>query len=231
MKMRSKRYKKALTLVNRDALYKLREAVGILKQFPRVKFDETIDLNFKLGIDPAQTDQNVRFAVNLPHGTGKSLKVLCFCKGEDAKGAEAAGADYVGAEELVQKVSDGWLDFDVIIAHPDMMKHVSKLGRVLGPKGLMPSPKAGTVTAEIGKAVKEIKRGKIELKNDKTAGVHIGIGKLSFDDKAILENAQTIVKVLLQHKPSSSRGDFIRRAAISTSQGPGIRLDVTALLN
>ena len=231
MKMRSKRYKKALTLVNRDAFYKLREAVEILKQYPRVKFDESIDLNFKLGIDPAQTDQNVRFAVNLPHGTGKSLKVLCFCKGEEAKGAESAGADYVGAEELVQKVADGWLDFDVIIAHPEMMKHVSKLGRVLGPKGLMPSPKAGTVTPEIGKAVKEVKKGKVELKNDKTAGVHIGIGKLSFDDKAILENAQTIVKALLQHKPSSSRGDFIRRVAISTSQGPGIRLDVTALLN
>ena len=231
MRVRSKRYKKALEIVDRNLLYKLREAVGLVKQFPKVKFDETVDLNFKLGIDPAQTEQNVRFAVNLPHGTGKSLKVLCFCKGEEARKAEAAGADFVGAEELVQKVSDGWLGFDVIVAHPDMMKNVSKLGRVLGPKGLMPSPKAGTVTPDIAKAVQEVKKGKVELKNDKTAGVHIGIGKVSFDDKAILENAQTVVKALLQHKPSSSRGDFIRRAAISTSQGPGIRLDVAALLN
>ncbi|MBI4431845.1 MAG: 50S ribosomal protein L1 [Candidatus Omnitrophica bacterium] len=231
MKHRSKRYKKALELFDRNVLHKLRDAVGLIKQFPRVKFDETVDLNFKLGIDPAQTEQNVRFSVSLPFGTGKNVKVLCFCKGEEARKAQTAGADYVGAEDLVQKISDGWFEFDVIVAHPDMMKNVSKLGRVLGPKGLMPSPKAGTVTTEIGKAVEEVKKGKVELKNDKTAGVHIGVGKVSFDDKAILENAHTVIKALIQHKPASSRGEFIRRAAISTSQGPGVRLDVATLLN
>lgn len=230
MKARSKRYRKACELVNEEKQYRLREAVGVIKQYPRAKFDETVEINFKLGIDPSQSDQNIRLAVNLPNGAGKKVRVLCFVKGEEARAAEAAGAEHVGGEELVEKVLGGWMDFDVLIAHPDLMRHVSKLGRVLGPKGLMPSPKAGTVTPQVGQAVKEVKRGKVELKNDKTAGVNVGVGKLSFEESALLENAQAVIRALQSAKPSSSRGDFIRRASISTSQGPGIRLEIASLL-
>jgi len=226
---RSKRYKKALEMVDRTKFFPLRDAVTLLKQLPSAKFDESVDVNFNLGIDPSQTDQNIRFAVNLPNGSGKTVRVLCFCQGESAKGAKAAGAEHVGGEELVNKVSGGWLDFDVVIAHPEMMRQVSKLGRLLGPKGLMPSPKAGTVTPNIGKAVEEVRQGKIELKNDKTAGLHIGVGKVSFEEKALQENIRAVVKAVVAHKPSSSRGVFLRRVTISTSQGPGIRLEVASI--
>ena len=183
MSKKSKRYKEVAKLVEKGKHYTLDEAMGILEKYPKVKFDETVEVSFKLGIDPKKSDQLVRGTVALPQGTGKKMRVAVFCKGENEKIAKEKGADFVGSDDLIQKINSGWLDFDVAIATPDMMKEISRLGRVLGPRGLMPSPKAGTVTTDIGKAVDEVKKGKIEFRVDKQADIHVGVGKVSFGAK------------------------------------------------
>lgn len=226
---RSKRYQKRTALVEEGKQYSLTEAVKILKKVEKSKADETISLSFQLGVRAEQGDENVRGTVSLPHGSGRSQRVLCFAKGEGAKEAEAAGADFVGAEELVEKVKNGFLDFDVVVAHPDMMREVSKLGRVLGPKGLMPTPKTGTVTPQVGKAVKEVKGGRIEFKSDKTAGLHAVCGKLSFTEEALLENARTVIKAVKDSKPATSKGEYLRTIHIAATHGPGLRLNTGAL--
>jgi large subunit ribosomal protein L1 len=217
-----------LKLVDREKKYPLDQAIKILKQVEKTKFDETVALSFQLGIKTAANEM-VRGTVSLPHGTGSTVKVLCFCKGESAREAETAGADVIGAEELVKKVQDGWLEFDVVVAHPDMMREVSKLGKVLGPRKLMPSPKTGTVTPHVGRAVSELKAGRIEFKSDKTGGLHAPCGKLSFDEKKLLENAQVIIRAVKEAKPIGSKGDYLKSAAVTATQGPGIRLAVATL--
>jgi large subunit ribosomal protein L1 len=203
--------------------------VKILKKVEPGKSDETISLNFQLGIKAEAGDENVRGTVSLPHGSGRSVRVICFTKGETVKDAEEAGADIVGGEDLVEKVKNGFLDFDVVVAHPDMMREVSKLGRVLGPKGLMPTPKTGTVTPQIAKAVKEVKAGRIEFKSDKTAGLNAVCGKLSFSEEAILENARVVIKAVRDAKPQISKGEYLRSVTISATHGPGIKLSTGAL--
>lgn len=225
----SKRYKVRLSGVEREKLYTLDEALQALKKINNAKYDETVALNIQLGIKPDQSDQLVRGTVSLPNGSGKDIRVICFCKGEEAKAAQAAGANHVGGEELVQKVQEGWFDFDAVVAHPDMMREVSKLGRVLGPRGLMPTPKTGTVTPDVGRAVKELKAGRVEFKNDKTAGLHVICGKLSFSETALKENIQAAIKAIRDAKPSSSRGEYLRKISVSPTQGPGISLAVSAL--
>jgi large subunit ribosomal protein L1 len=226
---RSKRYQKRAALVEEGKIYSLPEAVKILKKVEMGKADETVSLSFQLGIKSEAGDENVRGTVSLPHGSGRTQRVLCFAKGEGAKDAEAAGADFVGAEELVEKVKNGFLDFDVVVAHPDMMREVSKLGRVLGPKGLMPTPKTGTVTPQVGRAVKEVKGGRIEFKSDKTAGLHAVCGKLSFGEEAILENARTVIKAVKDSKPATSKGEYLKTIHIATTHGPGLKLNTGAL--
>jgi len=223
MKKHGKRYREAEKLIDRSKAYTIEEAIETLQKLPKPKFNETVEINFQLGIDP-KANETVRGMVSLPHGTGKTVKVLCFCRGEEAKDAEAQGADYVGADDLVAKIQSGWMDFDVVVAHPDMMRDISKLGRVLGPKGLMPSPKSGTVTKDIGKIVGELKKGKIEYKSDKTAGLHVPCGKVSFKKEALVENIKVIMRAIGSSKPASSKGDYLKSVYVSTSQGPGIRL-------
>ena len=225
----SKRHKETQKLVDKNKIYNLTEAIEILKKFPKAKFDETVEISFKLGVDPKKSDQLVRGTVILPHGTGKKVRVVVFCKGENEKIAREQKADFVGSDDLVQKINSGWLDFDVAIATPDMMKQISRLGRVLGPRGLMPSLKAGTVTPDVKKAVNEVKKGKIEFKVDKQADIHIGIGKFSFDSKALYENIHSLIKAIIDHKPSQAKGQYIKSMAIATTMGSGIRLDVSSL--
>jgi len=228
--VRSKRYREREKLVDKKRVYSVEEAVEILKKFPGGKFDETLDLNFQLGVDTKQPDGMIRGSVSLPNGSGKKVKIICFCKGEGAKDALAAGADFVGAEELVQKVQGGWLEFDVVVSHPDMMREVSKLGRILGPKGLMPSPKTGTVATDMGKTVQELKKGKIEIRSDKTGGLHVGCGKLSFTKEALIENAKAVARAVSDIKPASAKGDYLQSVSISVTQGPGMKLQVASLL-
>jgi len=228
--VRSKRYKEALKLNEKGKHYTLSEAVDILKKCPKVKFDETVEISFKLGVNPKKSEQLVRGTVALPHGTGKKMRVAVFCKGENEKIATEKGADFVGSDELVQKINSGWLDFDVAIATPDMMKDISKLGRILGPRGLMPNPKAGTVTADVGKAIDEVKKGKIEFRVDKQADIHAGVGKISFESSKLCQNIASLLKVLIERKPSQVKGQYIRSAVISTTMGPGVRLDLASLL-
>ena len=225
----SKRFQKRQQLVDREKFYTLDEAVKILKQVEPAKFDETVSLNFQLGIHPEQSDEMVRGTVNLPNGSGQKRRVICFCKGEAAREAEAAGADVVGAEELVKKIQDGWMEFDAVVAHPDMMREVSKLGRVLGPKGLMPSPKTGGVTPQVGRAVKEMKAGRVEFKTDKTGGLHAICGKLSFSENAILENARAVVRAVREARPAAVKGDYFKAATLAATQGPGVTLSLNSL--
>lgn len=225
----SKRYRECIKLVDKNKAYILEEAISILREAPRAKFDETVELSFKLGIDPKKSDQMVRGTVSLPHGTGKSLRVAVFCKSEQAGLAEEAGADFVGSDELIRKVQSGWLEFDVAIATPDMMRELSKVGRILGPRGLMPSPKSGTVSQDVAKVVGEVKKGKIEFKSDKQAGVHVGIGKISFEENALYENAHSLINAVISHKPAQLKGRYIKSMAVSTTMGPGIKLDLASL--
>lgn len=220
-----KRYLEGAKLVNADTLYSPADAIRLLKQMPKAKFDENIDVAIRLGIDPKQADQQVRGTVALPAGTGKSVRVLVFAKGEKAKEAEAAGADYVGAEEFVEKIQGGWTDFDVAIATPDLMSLVGRLGRVLGPRGLMPNPKAGTVTFDIARAVKEIKAGKIEYRVEKAGILHTGIGKASFTEEQLLANLTALVEAVVRAKPASAKGQYLRSITLSTTMGPAARVD------
>jgi large subunit ribosomal protein L1 len=209
--------------------YSLEEAIGLLKSSSFAKFNETIDLAVNLGIDPRKTDQMVRGTVVLPHGVGKKVTVLVFAKGEKEKEATDAGADFVGAEDLIEKIGKGWLEFDKTVATPDMMGLVGKLGKTLGPRGLMPNPKLGTVTFDISKAVKEIKSGKVEFKAEKAGIVHIPIGKVSFDANKIYENAKAVIYSIIKSKPSTSKGKYLKKLSISSTMGPGILIDISSL--
>ena len=223
---RSARYRKALESVDRMKLYSLEEAVGLIKEMPDSKFDESVDIAINLGVDPKHADQMVRGAVVLPNGVGKSVRVLVFAKGDKEKEALEAGADYVGGDELAKKITDeGWFEFDRVIASPDMMGVVGKLGRVLGPRGLMPNPKLGTVTPNVAGAVSDQKAGKIEYRVDKAGIIHCTIGKKSFDKQQLLENAQALLDVILKAKPASSKGTYMKKVALSTTMGPGLRID------
>ena len=223
----SKRMIESEKLIDKTKLYSLEEAVKILKQTKRTKFDETVEISIRLGIDPKQTDQTVRGAVSLPHGIGKTKRVVVIAKGEKIKEAESAGADFFGSEDIMEKISKGWLDFDAIIATPDAMKDLAKLGKILGPRGLMPNPKTGTVTFDIAKTVKEIKAGRVEFKNDTQGIVHTILGKISFDENKLIENAKTVITAIASLKPSSSKGQYIKTIAISSTMGPGIRINTS----
>lgn len=221
-----KKYADALKLIDADKLYSPKEAVALAKQTNVTKFDSTVEVSFRLGINPKYPDQQVRGAMVLPHGTGKSKTVLVFCKGPKVAEAEAAGADYVGGEELVNKIKDGWMDFDVAIATPDMMGLVGRLGKILGPRGLMPNPKVGTVTMDVTKAVKESKAGKIEYRCDKAGNVQAPIGKVSFTEEQLLENYIALADTLVKVKPSGAKGQYMKTVTMSTTMGPGIKIDV-----
>ncbi|HRW03052.1 MAG TPA: 50S ribosomal protein L1 [Tetrasphaera sp.] len=224
---RSKSYQASAAKIDRDKLYSPLEAVRLAKETSTTKYDATVEVAFRLGIDPRKADQLVRGTVNLPHGTGKTARVLVFANGDKAEAARAAGADYVGSDDMIEKVSGGWLDFDAVVATPDLMGKVGRLGKVLGPRGLMPNPKTGTVTMDTGKAVTDIKGGKIEFRNDKHANLHFIIGKTSFDDTKLVENYAAALDEVLRLKPSASKGRFLLKATMSTTMGPGIPLDAT----
>ena len=218
-----KRYVEAAKLVDRTKAYEAKEALDIIEKMPKAKFDETVELHVRLGVDSKHADQQVRGTVVLPNGTGKSLKVLVFAKGDKAKEAEAAGADYVGAEELVPKIEkENWFDYDVIVATPDMMGVIGRLGKVLGPKGLMPNPKSGTVTMDVTKAISEIKSGKVEYRLDKTNIIHLGIGKVSFGAEKLAENYQTVIDAIIKAKPAAAKGQYIKSVTLTTTMGPSI---------
>ena len=221
MRKRSKRYAEASTRVDRGRSYEPSEAFALLKELPGAKFDETVEVCVRLGVDPRKSDQLVRGAVSLPKGLGKSVTVVVFAEGDKADAAREAGADEVGSEELAKRIQDGWLDFDVVIASPDMMKHVGKLGKVLGPQGKMPSPKSGTVTPDVGKAVTEFKAGKVEFRTDAGGNVHAPLGKRSFATDDLLENFRAFMDNLVTMRPSAVKGTFVRRISVSTSMGPG----------
>ena len=223
---RGKKYQDSVKLYDKSNLYDPEQALDLVLQTAKAKFDETIELSVKLGVDPRHADQQVRGAVVLPNGTGKTVKVLVFAKGDKAKEAEEAGADYVGAEELVQKIQqESWFDFDVCVATPDMMGVVGRIGRVLGPKGLMPNPKSGTVTMDVAKAISDIKAGKVEYRVDKTSIVHCPIGKKSFTQQQLLENLQTLMEALIKAKPSAAKGTYLKSVVISSTMGPGIKVN------
>lgn len=225
MAKRSKRQKEIMEKFDRNKIYDPKTAFELVKELSNVKFDETVELHARLGVNPKQADQNLRGTVVLPHGTGRTVRVVVFAKGEKVKEAEAAGADFVGAEDLAEKIEGGWLDFDVAVATPDMMSLVGKLGRVLGPQGLMPNPKAGTVTFEVGKAVEEIKAGKIEYRVDKAGIIHLPIGKISFSTEALLDNFKEVMDTLVREKPAAAKGKYLRSVVISSTMGPGIKVD------
>lgn len=227
MGKRGKRYNEGVNLVDRDKFYALDEAITLLKQTAKVKFDETIDLAARLGVDPRHADQNIRGTVALPHGTGKSMRVVVFAEGDKAREAEEAGADEVGTEDLVEKIVGGWMEFDATLATPDLMRTIMpQLGRILGPRGLMPNPKAGTVTMDVGDTIRNIKAGQIEYRVEKESGiVHVPVGKASFDDQQIKENIQTIMGTLVRARPGSVKGRYLRSVAVSSTMGPSIRLD------
>lgn len=219
-----KKYQEAAKLIE-DKLYTADEAVELVKKTATAKFDETIELHVRLGVDPKYADQQVRGAVILPHGTGKSKKVLVFAKGEKVKEAEAAGADFVGSDEIVTKIQGGWCDFDVAVATPDMMGTVGRLGKILGPRGLMPNPKLGTVTMDLTRAINEIKAGKVEYRTDKAGNVHVPIGKASFDSVKLLGNFQTLIDTLNKVRPAAAKGQYMRSVTISATMGPGIAIN------
>ena len=229
MSVKGKSYRSRLEKIDRDRRYTLEEGLKLVRETARVKFDETVELAVRLGVDPRQADQNIRGTVLLPHGMGKTVQVLAFAKGEKEKEAQEAGADFIGNDELVKKISEGWLEFDKAVATPDMMATVSRIGKILGPRGLMPNPKAGTVTQDIGKAVRELKAGKLEFRVDKAGIVHIPIGKVSFSEEHLVENARTILASLMRSKPASAKGIYVRGVALSTTMGPGIKVDPAQL--
>ena len=222
----SKRYAESAKLVDSNKEYEIKEALEIIEKMPKTKFDQTVELHVKLGVDSKHADQQVRGTVVLPNGTGKTQKVLVFAKGPKAEEAEKAGADFVGGEELIPKIqNDGWFDYDVVVATPDMMGVVGRLGKVLGPKGLMPNPKSGTVTMDVTKAIKEIKSGKVEYRLDKTNIIHLGFGKVSFGAEKLAENYDAIMGAIIKAKPSAAKGQYIRSVSVSTTMGPGLYIN------
>jgi len=226
MKARSKRYQESEKNLDREKTYELKDAISALKKMASPKFDGSVDLHFNLSVDSKKSDQMVRGTVVLPHGTGKKVRVMVFCKGEHEKQAKEAQADYVGGTELMDKVAAGFLDFDCAIATPEMMKDLSKLGKVLGPSGLMPSPKTGTVTNDIVKAIEDVRRGKVEFRVDKQGGVHLSVGKVSLAEENLYENASRVIEALNEAKPASVKGKFVKSLSISSSMNPGFRLAV-----
>ena len=225
MPKHGKKYEEAIKLVEKNKLYESEEAIELVKKTASAKFDETVEVAFKLGVDPKHADQQIRGAVVLPHGTGKTKRVLVFAKGEKAKEAETAGADFVGAEDLVEKIQGGWADFDVAVATPDMMGTVGRLGKILGPRGLMPNPKVGTVTLDVTRAINEIKAGKIEYRTDKAGNIHAPIGKASFDNDKLLANFHTLIDTLIKVKPAAAKGQYMRGITLSTTMGPGVKVN------
>ena len=223
---KGKKYQEAVKLIEKGKLYEAKEALELIEKMPKANFDETVELHVKLGVDSKHAEQQVRGTVVLPNGTGKTLKVLVFAKGDKAKEAEEAGADFVGAEELIPKIEkENWFDYDVIVATPNMMGVVGRLGKILGPKGLMPNPKSGTVTMDVAKAIQEIKSGKVEYRLDKNNIVHLGFGKVSFGADKLLENYETVVNAIIKAKPAAAKGQYIKSVAISTTMGPSMYID------
>ena len=227
---RGKKYTDAVKAFDKAAQYDSNEAIALVKKSATAKFDETVEAHIRLGVDGRHADQQVRGAVVLPHGTGKTVRVLVFAKGDKANEAEAAGADYVGAEDLIPKIqNDGWFEFDVVVATPDMMGVVGRLGRVLGPKGLMPNPKAGTVTMDVPKAVNDIKAGKIEYRLDKTNIIHVPVGKVSFTEEQLADNFQTIMGAIIKAKPASAKGQYLKSVTLASTMGPGVKVNTAKL--
>ena len=222
-----KSYRATLAKVDRNQRYLLEDTLRLVKETARAKFDETVEMAVRLGVDPRQADQNVRGTVTLPHGMGRAVRVLAFAKGEKEKEAQEAGADFVGSDELIKRISEGWFDFDKTVATPDMMATVGRIGKVLGPRGLMPNPKTGTVTPDIGRAIKEIKAGKLEFRVDKAGIVHVPVGKASFGAEQLIDNAKAVLMSILRAKPASAKGNYVRGVTISTTMGPGIKVDLS----
>lgn len=222
----SKRFREIAKKLEANKLYSIKDAIDILKHCPPVKFDQSIEIALKIGVDPRRTDQHVRGTVSLPNGTGKTITIVVFAKGDKVNEALAAGASYAGNEELLEKVGGGWTDFDAVVATPDMMREVGKLGKVLGPRGLMPTPKAGTVTSDIGKAIQELKGGKIEFKLDRHGVINNAVGKLSFDSQKLVENIQAFLYAVQRAKPASAKGHYLRSMTLSSTMGPGMRIDL-----
>ncbi|MGE5416566.1 MAG: 50S ribosomal protein L1 [Acidobacteriota bacterium] len=226
---RGKKYQDAIKQIDREKLYEPNEALELVKSMSKTKFDETVEIHIKLGVDPRHADQQVRGTVGLPHGTGKTRRVLVFAKGDKAREAEENGADFVGAEDIAEKIQGGWFDFDVAVATPDMMGVVGKLGKILGPRGLMPNPKSGTVTMDVGRTIKELKAGRIEFRVDKTSIVHAPIGKVSFEDEKLQENFETVIDALIKAKPAAAKGTYLKSVAICSTMGPGVRINPLVL--
>jgi large subunit ribosomal protein L1 len=224
--MSGKNYQKALAKVDRNQRYQLEDSLRLAKETAQAKFDETVEMAIRLGVDPRQADQNIRGTVTLPHGMGKTVRVLAFAKGDKEKEAQEAGADFVGADDLIKKISEGWLEFDKAVATPDMMAAVGRIGKILGPRGLMPNPKTGTVSMDIGKAVKEIKAGKLEFRVDKAGIVHVPVGKASFVPEHLIENARAVLLSVLRAKPASAKGNYVKGVTVTTTMGPGIKIDL-----
>jgi len=227
--VKGKKYKNSISKIDRNKAYNVEEAIKLVKETSTSKFDETVEIAIRLNVDVKKAEQQLRGAIVLPHGTGKSKKVLVVAKGDKAKDAEKAGADYVGEQDILHKIeSENWMDFDVIISTPDMMPALGKLGKILGPKGLMPNPKVGTVTLDVVKAVEDIKKGKVEYKTDSFGNVHAILGKSSFDENKLIENLKTFVEVIMKSKPSTVKGDYVKNISISSTMGPGIKLDLNS---
>lgn len=226
MRRRGKKYQEAAKLVDRQRLYEPREALHLLKQLAFARFNETVEAHIRTGVDPRHADQIVRGSVSLPAGTGRQVRVLVFAQGEKAREAEEAGADYVGGEDLVKRIQEGWLEFDVAIATPDMMGLVGRLGRILGPRGLMPNPRSGTVTMDVGRTVQEVKAGRVEFRVDKTAVIHVPIGKVSFSEDDLLRNLAALMDAIQRAKPSGAKGQYIRGVALATTMSPAVNLDL-----
>ena len=227
---KGKKYSDSLKLIDRTKQYDPEEALALVKQTAKAKFDETVEISVRLGVDPRHADQQVRGAVVLPNGTGKTVRVLVICKADKAAEAQAAGADYVGDADMIAKIQGGWFDFDVVVATPDMMGQVGRLGRVLGPKGLMPSPKAGTVTMNVAQAIHDIKAGKVEYRVDKTAIIHCPVGKASFGSEKLEENFKALLGAIVKAKPAAAKGQYIRSCVIATTMGPGVKLNPAKLM-
>jgi large subunit ribosomal protein L1 len=229
MSSNGKSYRAALAKVDRNQRYLLEDTLRLVKETARAKFDETVEMAVRLGVDPRQADQNVRGTVTLPHGMGKAVRVLAFAKGDKEREAQEAGADFVGSDELIKRISEGWFDFDKAVATPDVMAAVGRIGKVLGPRGLMPNPRTGTVTMDIGKAIKEIKAGKLEFRVDKAGIVHVPVGKASFGAEQLIDNAKAVLLSVLRAKPASAKGNYVRGVTLSTTMGPGIKVDLSQI--